>query len=131
MKNFVHNDNGVLSLVREAFFPIFPVAMIIANNVTLGAPYRPQFRRRRDLPRVGSALRLATCTHPEQPKRYDARDHRAVCGLLLKAEQVRRQVPSPEAVKRATQRDPRDRAEAEVQRLVTAVPAGSYNSPRG
>jgi hypothetical protein len=43
MKNFVHNDNGVLSLVCEAFFPIFPGAMIIVNNVTPGAPFDRSF----------------------------------------------------------------------------------------
>ena len=43
MKNFVHNDKGILSLVREAFFPIFPGAMIIANNVTPGASFDHNF----------------------------------------------------------------------------------------
>jgi hypothetical protein len=43
MRNFVLNDNGVEKLVPDAFFPIFPGAMIIANNVKPDAPFDRNF----------------------------------------------------------------------------------------
>jgi hypothetical protein len=39
MKNFVFHDNGVQRLIDEAFFPVRPGAMIIANGIPPAAPF--------------------------------------------------------------------------------------------
>lgn len=43
MRNFVLNDNGVAKLVPEAFFPIEPGRMIIANGIEPGASFDHNF----------------------------------------------------------------------------------------
>jgi hypothetical protein len=43
MRNFVLNDNGVAKLIPEAFFPIGPGQMIIANGVEPGAAFDRNF----------------------------------------------------------------------------------------
>jgi hypothetical protein len=43
MRNFVMIDNGVAKLVPEAFFPIEPGRMIIANGIEPGAPFDRNF----------------------------------------------------------------------------------------